>query len=175
MKISTYDAWLNIKSEDQKRVAERYPAYADPNWQLEIDQRRRELLAPFPYSTVLEGCYPEHDYAIRWCWQNISPRNGICSDWHSEYPACPLVVATAYVERGTLKNMDGTETPWERVRHKDPGEHEHQGVWSSLWLGKTGYDYGFREYPFAMEGDLERFLAAFPTFTFGEEYPDLET
>jgi hypothetical protein len=144
--------------------------YANLEWQLEMDQERVKMLANYPYSTVLEGYYPEHDYAIRWCWQNISPPNGTCSDWHSEYPACPLVLATAYVEQGVLRPKDGTETPWERVSYKDPGKHEHDGAWSSLWLGKTDYDYGFREYGFVNQADRERFLSAFPTFTFGEKY-----
>jgi len=173
MQISAYETWLEIERQDQQRYAEQHPAYATQDWQLESDQQRMELLLPFPYSAVLEGYYPEHDYAVRWCWQNFGPPRGICTDWHSEYPACPLVLATEYVETGTLRNEDGTDTPKKRVRYKDPGEHKHEGVWSSLWLGKTDYDYGFREYAFAREEDREQFLSAFRTFTFGEKYPDI--
>ena len=126
------------------------------------------MLVNFPFSTVLKGYYPEHDFAIRWCWQNISPANGTCSDYHSEYPACPLVLETSYLERGTLKDKTGKEAAWETVRYENPGEHRHEGVWCSIWLGKTGYDYGFQEYCFLNDHDRKRFLSAFSTFTFGE-------
>ena len=172
MKISTYEAWLEEELQHQKRIEERYPTSTNAylEMQHDIDRERTQLLERFPSSTVLEGHYPEHDYAVRWCWQNISPCHGTCSEWHSEYPACPLVLTTENVEHGTLKDRNGKETPWKRISYANPGEHEHEGVWCSIWLGKTDYDYGFREYCFANEIDREQFLSAFPTFTFGEKY-----
>ena len=159
MQISTFEAWLEIEREHNKRTAEHYPAYADPHWQLEIDQKRLEFAALFPNRAVLEGLYDEHDYAAHWCWRNVSPANGNCCDWQSAYPACPLVLSTAYVKRWTYRDKD-----WEKVSYKDPGKHVHEGTWSSLWLGKTDYDYGFHEYGFANQGDRDRFLAAVPNF-----------
>lgn len=59
---------------------------------------------------------------------------------------------------------------WEEKAFKDVEEHSHVGVWCSMWLGKTGYDYGFSEYYFQNESDRDRFLAAAPTFNIGEKY-----
>src|SRR5690242_17382595 len=121
MKISTYDTWLKLESEYRRRMAKHYPKYADPEWEPESEQRRMGLHVNFPFSAVLEGYYPEHDYALRWCWQNFGPAHGRCCEWHSEYPGCPLVLATAAMETGNIKDQARSEQAWERLRYSDPG------------------------------------------------------
>ena len=172
MKIATYDAWLEEDRQDRERLAATRPEYVQRHIddQKKLDQNRLEILMTFPYSVVSEGGYPEHDYAGRWCWQHIGPKEGPCDNWHSEYPACPLVLATEYVRSGEYKNPEGKIVPYRRKTYCDPGEHAHQGRWTSLWLGKTDYDYGFQIYFFADEADYGEFLAAFPTFTWDESW-----
>jgi hypothetical protein len=154
MELSTYEAWDEEERQDQERLAATHPDYVQDS----VDDQRAELLLRFPYTVVATGIYPEHDYARRWCWQNISPENGPCDAWQSEYPACPLVLAAQPREQET----------WKRKRHTDPGNHEHEGEWSFLWLGKTDYDFGYGEYCFGNESDRGKFLAAFPAFTWSE-------
>jgi hypothetical protein len=59
---------------------------------------------------------------------------------------------------------------WETKQYTNPGDHEHEGEWSFLWIGKTGYDYGYGEYCFENERDRDSFLAAFSTFTWSEDW-----
>jgi hypothetical protein len=99
-----------------------------------------------------------------------SARDGLCSACHSEYPGCPLVLATERIERVTETDKNGNEVTWLRKDYTDPGAHSHEGAWSFLWLGKTGYDFGYGEYCFANEADHARFMAAFSTFTWSEAW-----
>lgn len=45
-----------------------------------------------------------------------------------------------------------------------PGKHSHWGVWTTFWIVKTGYDYGYNDYCFKHDIDWLRFL--FWNFTF---------
>lgn len=172
METSTYGAWQEEERRDQQQLtltdSEYVQHYIDH--QRELNQQRSLLLVRFPYSVVATGIYPEHDYACRWCWQNIGPEDGPCSAWHSEYPGCPLVLETERVERVTGTDKSGNVVTWERKEYANPGEHRHEGPWSFLWLGKTGYDFGYGEYCFADEADRANFIAAFPTFTWSEAW-----
>lgn len=172
MEISTYEAWEEEERQDQQLLAITHPDYVQHSvdQQHSLDNQRNELLVRFPNTVIATGFYPEHDYASLWCWQNISPENGPCNAWHSEYPACPLVLATEHIERGTWKDKSGKDLSWERKRYTNPGNHGHEGIWSFLWLGKTNYDYGYGEFCFRNESDRESFLAAFSTFTWSEDW-----
>jgi hypothetical protein len=173
MEISTYEAWMEWIVEDRQYRLSTHPNYVKnhPDYlkrHMEryhaLDQKRDKLLVEFPHSVVAEGEYSEHDYAMRWCWQNISPEHGRCKNFHSEYPACPLVLATEHLETGMRKDQDGVEKECEWKAFRDPGEHKHEGRWISMWLGKTGREYGFNHYFFAYESDYRLFLSVFPTF-----------
>ena len=169
MAISTYESWLELERQQQQRDAITAPQYLQYSIdsQRELDQQRNELLVRFPYSVVAEGSWFEHDYASRWCWQNIGAEDGPCTDWHSEYPACPLVLETKRLEQVT--RTDKSDTVMVK-KYANPGEHQHEGKWIYLWFGKTGYNYGYGEYYFANEGDCANFITAFPTFTYSEEW-----
>jgi hypothetical protein len=170
MDISTYETWQEEERRAIGALAVTRPEYVqhEVDHQREQNKQRDELLVRFSYSVVATGIYPEHDYACRWCWQNISPADGWCIDWYSEYPTCPLVMETEHMERGTRTDKSGEVLSCEWKRYANPGEHRHEGQWSFLWLGKTGYDYGYGEYCFTREGDRVNFLAALPTFTWSE-------
>jgi hypothetical protein len=149
MKLASYEAYL---TEDRRAIHEsRVPI-------------REETHRSFPHIVVLEGVYPEHDFAQRWAWQNFGPQDGKCQDHYSEYPGCPLVLETKQVVTGS----DHQGNAWSENVYKDPGEHSHEGKWKTFWLGKTGYDYGFCEYCFKDEADKDKFFAAWETFGLGE-------
>jgi hypothetical protein len=125
----------------------------------EADRQLR--LCRFPHSVILEGAVPEYDFASRWCWQNFGACDGECYDSYSEYPACPVVLATKRIE-----NVRDRQTKKFAV----VDAHTHEGLWTKDGLGKTGYDYGFFEFYFASEADQNRFTAAVPTFIWGENF-----
>jgi hypothetical protein len=146
---------------DSIRIASYERAVDEAELGSEDDDERRQLKAMFPHSVVLEGAYPEHDFATRWCWQNCGECHGECHEMYSEYPGCPLVLATGRIER--IRGRDV-------MKYEKVAAHLHQGSWTKKWLGKTAYDYGFGEFYFASEADLERFISAVPTFSWGENY-----
>lgn len=43
-------------------------------------------------------------------------------------------------------------------------ENSPNGLWTELWYGKTGYDYGFSEFFFQNENDLNNFVLQIPNF-----------
>ena len=167
MEISTYEAWLKEDRRDRERLAATHPEYVQSrlDTQRELDRDRHELLTAFPYSVVAEGISTEHDFAAHWCWQHLGPMHGCCIGAYTEYPACPLVLATEYYERVVYQGRE-----WVEKRYLHPVAHEHQGVWTYLWFGKTDYDYGYGEYFFSAELDCGRFVSAFPTFTWSEAW-----
>ena len=178
MEISTYETWMEWTHEELRRraVAEADYIKRDPEYlprqredQRDLEQQRSGLLVRFPRSVVTEGLSDEYDFACRWCWRHIGPMNGPCLDAHSYYPACPLVLATEYLERGEYQGKE-----FVKKRYQHPADHEHEGRWTYLWFGKTGYDYGFGEYYFANETDRAQFLTAFPTFTWDASWDEEE-
>jgi hypothetical protein len=154
MKLSSYEEFLTH----------------DKTWH---EEARKIAIIKYPYTAVVEGCYPENDFSHRWCWQKFgSPECKQCYDHCSEYPACSLVLVTEYIETGTYKDMNGTEHEWKEKRYKEPEKHGHDGTWTTVWLGKTGYDYGFTEYYFLNEVDRDAFVKEAPNLGLGEKYED---
>jgi hypothetical protein len=144
MKLSSVEAYLEWDSID-------------------TPDKREWLHQRFPYVVVVEEYYPEKDYTTRWCWQKFGPPHGECFDSYSEYPACPLVLAL-------MQSGDGDSHLSHRRKYDRPEAHSHIGTWTTFWLGKTDYDYGFEEYCFAKQADYDAFLAAVPTFGWGEHF-----
>lgn len=158
MKISSYELFIG----ENNRVSSN-------------ENKRKEAKEKFPFTTIVEGYYPEMDYSARWCWQNFGPIDcKECHETYSEYPGCPLIQATGYIDTGTYKDSAGIEHPWKEKRYKgeDVEKHSHEGVWTSVWFGKTGYDYGFTEICFKNEADRDKFIEAAPSFNFGENYEE---
>jgi hypothetical protein len=103
---------------------------------------RATYLADFAHTIVLELAYPELDFALRWCWQQFGPARGRCEQAQSEYPAC-----------------------------QQPDPHEHDGRWSTRWLVKTNYNFGYNEWYFQTAADRDEFLRFVPQINWGERYP----
>jgi hypothetical protein len=133
--------------------------------------KRNEALNKFPFTAIVEGSYPTNDFAARWCWQQFGPMDcKECAESYSEYPGCPLVQATEYLHHYTYKDSDGTMKEDSEKCYKKPEVHGHEGNWTIVWLGKTGYDYGFSEYYFKDELSRDKFVQAVPDFDLGENY-----
>ena len=133
-------------------------------------EKREETIKKFPYTVIVEACYPISDFACRWCWQQFGAMDcKECGEHCSEYPGCPLVLA---IEEYVIKKSytkDGHVHEYD-FHTRDPGKHGHEGIWTIVWLGKTDYDYGFGEYYFKNEGDRDKFVANLDTFWLGENY-----
>jgi hypothetical protein len=126
------------------------------------------ILAQFPYGTVVECDFPEWDVANRWCWQNFGPRHGEC--WgHVEYATCPLVLPTEHVVKIQVRGKE-----YELKRYSSVPKHNHVGIWTTHWFGKTEYDHGFGEFCFCNEDHKAKFLEYVPHVDWGENFPWLK-
>ena len=102
---------------------------------------RAERMKHFPFSVMLKVSYPELDFANRWCWQNLGPCDGDCTQAHSEYQVC-----------------------------RESRPHSHPGTWTSFWFEKTDYNFGFNEWYFSDAADRDKFIAILPEINWGENY-----
>lgn len=173
MKLSTYEKWYEDEIDRREWILKHHPDQIKSQDDVEARHRekRERFRKEFPFTAVVEGHYPETDNASRWCWRNISPPHGPCLYEHySEYPGCPLVLATEYIQEGSYLDNQGVTHTWAQKCYKEVEPHEHEGSWTSLWLGKTGYDYGFMEFYFKNEADRDAFVRAVPEIDLGEKY-----
>jgi hypothetical protein len=174
---------MNVRSEEDFNTEERkHDEWCQQHWdektrqgRLEShkrrEEKRQELREKFPFTCIVQGSYPEVDNANSWCWDHFGPRDGKCEYEHtSEYPGCPLVRATMYIQEGSYKDKEGNEHHWKEKAYKEVPAHEHEGVWAEYWLGKTGYDYGNAEFYFKNEADRDAFVSAVPAIGFGDRY-----
>ncbi len=135
------------------------------------EEQRLLLRTVFPFAVVLEGAYPEHDFVERWCWRSFGPPNRlVCYDHTSEYPACPLVLATEKVETNSHLDKDGKKWEHSYKSYQEVEKHSHEGIWTTKWLSKSGYDYGYNEYYFEREQDYKKFTEAIPMFQMSSNY-----
>ncbi len=121
-----------------------YPAASDASADARAaeEEERRVRLTSFPFDVVLQLAFAELDSANRWCWQQLGPAHGECYQSSSEYSACAL-----------------------------PHPHSHTGSWTTHWLAKTDYDFGYNEWSFQRQEDRNRFLEFVPDLNWGEHYP----
>ena len=82
-------------------------------------------------------------------------------DWETEYQIereelivrypYSVVVEGAFLEYNSLKHWTDEQFG-----------PENSPVWTSLWYGKTDYDYGYREYFFSRQADLQLLIQHIP-------------
>src|SRR5882724_11864353 len=116
-------------------------------------EKRPKLWASFPFVVTIGCYYPDMDKCVHWCWITFGPKNGKCDECDSTSPACPFVLA-----KSILQYTDDPEDAPEWNRTGTVEVHEHQGTWTTLWLGKTGNDYGNIDFCFSTEQQKELFL-----------------
>lgn len=174
MNVLTEEQFSAQKASCNKWIKENWPEQLQKST-TESDNakqlQREELRKNFPFSAIVEGVYPEIDNAALWCWEHFGDKDGKCQWEHtSEYPGCPLVRATCFIEEGKYPDKEGKMHDWSEKRYKQVEVHEHVGVWTELFLGKTGYDYGNAEFYFKNEADRDAFVSAVPNIGLGENY-----
>jgi hypothetical protein len=172
MKITTYESYREARYLTQKTYPQHYTVAQVEENLARVDKNRAEREEKLPFVQVVEGAWPEYDVATRWCWQRFGPKDGPCGEYCSEYPACPQVLATKYLEE---KPAYMSDEDWEDEWHdgyRNPGDHSHEGSWTTLHFSKTGYDYGVGEYRFANEADRDAFAIVVEGLGFGERYKD---
>lgn len=166
IRIASHEEWIEYEKECRGWVEKRNPE-SIPHMISGVEQKEEiigKLKEKFPYTAVLEGFEPYHDFASRWCWANVGECNGKCYDHQSDYPACPLVLATKVMKPYSYKMQDGTVVNGKSPDYSDPGEHSHDGNWATVCLTKSGYDCFYIEYLFQSEQIRDRFLVAVPSF-----------
>lgn len=170
MKKTTYEAYREDRYETQRKYPQYHTVAQVEENLARVDLRRAEYTEKFPYFVGVEGAWPEYDVATRWAWQRLGPKDGPCGEYCSEYPACPLVLETKYLEE---RPPHISEEDWEDEWHdgyRNPGEHSHTGTWICVHFSKTGYDYGVGEYRFANETDRDAFASVVEGLGLGEKY-----
>ena len=178
IKVITFEQWLEIEYRRQKYQKENNPEYHQNmvDRHLEKIKQREALIEKYPFTLAVEGPYPAHEFANRWCWINIgTPQIENCEEIHSEFPGCPIVLQTEYIQTGCYHNKENQRVYWSEKAYIEENvpEHGHSGTWKLIGLGKTGYDYGCCEFCFESESDRDKFVAAIPFFNFGEEYKEM--
>lgn len=176
VRISSYEEWRQYEQKRQEWATESHPESVQ-HMRKGVETReesRQKLLPRFPHSAVLEGYEPYLDFAARWLWSNVSPCDGKCQCRHSEWPACPLVLATKTVREYTYKDKDGQEQKGKEPQYADPGDHNHEGKWTCLSLTKSGYDCFYMDYLFESEQDRDRFIANLPAYRGDDNFDDEE-
>ena len=169
MKFDEYIEYIKTKDEQYQ-------------WPLEkIEERlieRKKVHKEMPYIvTVATDYYHLDDDVEPVCREKFGPRHGECGwrecefswdTWHIETGLRAELDAKLY-PRSKNKNDEGTKYITDHFamiekRIDNPGKHCHWGVWTTFWIVKTGYDYGYQDFCFKYEEDWLRFL--FMNFSF---------
>jgi hypothetical protein len=139
-----------------------------------LQETREKTRNEFPYVVTYKGGYNPgiHDDMEDWCREQFGDAHGECN-----WTECPYGYEYWYENSGMEALLDKNlevcgERPdrddtkeWEEWRecgdriigdhfamvedHPDaPGDHSHKGRWKTVWLRKTGYDYGYQDYCF---------------------------
>jgi hypothetical protein len=109
----------------------------------ETDESRGELIERFkerelrsnslPFSVMLKITLLDLTAASRWCFERWGLPDGPCFESHSTDAYCT-----------------------------DESDHAHEGNWNWSFYVKTDYDYGFSEWSFKMDSQLNEFYKMLP-------------
>lgn len=110
------------------------------DWEDQFEADRITILRNLTFSIVTEGACPELEMAVTWCLDNIGQRSSEIG------------------ENCNYRRLG-------EISRKQPGNS-----WNELWYGKTEYDYGFSEFFFENESDLNAFeLQVSNFYSIGED------
>lgn len=108
---------------------------------------RASSMMGFPEHAVFNATPLYHDLLVRHLWSLYGPPAGVCEDYASTCPVCPLVLVTAVEVPGNLSRGDKTYS-YVRKEYKDPGAHTHDGGWKYHTFMQSGIGAYLREYYF---------------------------
>ncbi len=140
------------------------------------ESKREKTHAEFPHVVTFSGHYGHGmllDEMQDWCREHLSDRHGECH-WHY----CEFSFDKWYDDNNIDQELDDEiekqigprperkrKRAWEKwfkksnpitnkffdelcLRLDSPDDHSHIGVWTSLFICKTGYDYGYEDFCF---------------------------
>jgi hypothetical protein len=121
---------------------------------------RLEFKNKFPFSVIVLGHVEEIQMASRWCWDNVSAKDGeCCKHEHSlAFPSCPNILATEHV----TKSYDDDGEEWRENSYHPVESHSHVGIWDKLLISEFEYRNQYVEYYFLYENDKNEFLKVIP-------------
>lgn len=149
--------------------------------------KRKLIHEKFPHVITYSGHYGPGsllDDMEDWCREKFRDRHGECywigcewdwDRWHEEVGLEAQLDSQLYhLNRGSRPNRDDNSEAWDKwqeiggkiiddhfkvveKRLDAPGEHCHWGTWTSHFICKTGYDYGYEDYCFKNISDAVYF------------------
>ncbi|RTK96340.1 MAG: hypothetical protein EKK64_04380 [Neisseriaceae bacterium] len=112
----------------------------------------------FPYFLILKAAYEVHDALHEFIWEKFGePHLDSCGCCYSYYNFCPKID-----EQSIVCDCEGEKY----LFYKDVPDHKHNGDWTSIWLTKSGYDFGFGAILFKNKDLYEKCLNEIRNFNF---------
>lgn len=143
--------------------------------------KRKKIHMEMPYIVTVESDYywlDEVDIILR---ETFRDKHGEC-----EWEECEFSFDTWHIKTGLRASLNAKlsrreEDETDHIKdHFDmiekrldkPGNHSHKGIWTTFWIIKTGYDYGYQDFCFKYEVDWLKFL--FMNFSFNRMEAHIE-
>ncbi len=157
----TFEQYMHYISQQEEKY----------QWALEgletIQKERREVWKEFPYIITVAADHYWLDDVNDICRINFGERYGQCYWRECEfsfdvwYEKNKFDDALDKIEKHTNKaTRIQSDAYWKMIENRidKPGEHWHKGVWTTNYLKKTGYDFGYSDYCFKYEVDWLKFI-----------------
>lgn len=166
-----------------KHVATLKPAY---RWSVENFKKnkpkRAKMKKEFLYTVTYQNSNFFLDDMEDWCYDKFGDRYGKChwrnceygfDLWHDKHEFEEILHDEIFKKLGSKpdqKNKNAWDI-WQNntkdiihnhytameKRMDYPHDHSHNGIWSTLFLAKTGYDYGYQDFYFRNPEDAVYF------------------
>lgn len=172
LKYSDNQSWIVSYQKTIDQVKEKNPDYT-PTLEKSLQEKinkQKEAHNKFPFVICVEGDSPVISYARRWCWSKWGEDEGLCYDYHEDYPACPLVLETEEISEYIYFDSDKEEKVGYEKLYYQAKNHTHNGTWKALPLEKNGYEKFVYDFCFSNSNQLEEFIKELPNFNWGESF-----
>ena len=160
-KDKTFEQYMEYVGKQKKKY--QWPSEGLKN----IQQKRKEIWKEFPYVVTVAGDHYWIEDVADICRANFGARHGRCY-----WGKCEFSFNVWYDKNKFDEELDKIEKHqnktsrvlsdayWKMIeaRIDKPGEHWHKGVWTTNYLAKTGYDYGYDDFCFKHEIDWLKFI-----------------
>lgn len=137
-----------------------------------IQKKRREIWKEFPYVITVAASYYWLDDVNDICRANFGDRYGECYWRDCEFSFDTWFENNKFIDKlDKIEKLDQgqglskaskslSDEYWKMIENRidKPGEHWHKGVWTTNYLTKTGYDYGYEDFCFKHEVDWLKFI-----------------
>ena len=167
------------------------PAY---HWPIESfekkKEKRMEIRQEFPYVVTYQDFHSSFDTIEDWCREQFGDRHGECNwvycefgfeKWYEDNQFEKQLDKEILDKCGKRPNSSNKRqwNKWQKQSDKIIDEHyekihqmidshrdhSHKGTWTTLYLCKTGYDYGYQDFCFKNEEDAVYFKLIWDEFS----------